>query len=330
MGAGSRLSTLAELPAPPAGRTGWPWTEAPAAPVRAGCHSITVVTPSLNQGSYLEETIRSVLLQGYPRLQYIVLDGGSTDDSVAVLDRYAPWISYWRSERDRGQADAVAHGLTLASGEIFNWINSDDVLAPGALAVVDGLMVDADVVAGICVNVSPDGTREAIVSRNLSAAALMAGDTGAVFHQPAVWVRRDHLVAAGGIDRSLHYVFDWEMLVRVLAVSPRVAYTDATLADFRLHAESKTVKSIAAFEFERRRAARLLARRLPSGELRTAASGLARKQRWWRVLATLQRRYGKSPRTAAIILQSALREPGVRLSRLTLGSMRRALSHSRQ
>ena len=324
------MTILAELPAPPAGRAGWPWTEAPAAPVRDDCHSITVITPSLNQGRYLEETIRSVLLQGYPRLQFIVLDGGSTDESVAVIERYTPWISYWRSERDGGQADAIAQGLEMASGEIFNFINSDDVLAPGALAVVDRLMDDADVVAGVCVNVSPDGTREPIRSKDLSAAALMTGDSDAVFHQPAVWIRREHLTAAGGIDRSLNYVFDWEMLVRVLARAPRVAYTDTTLALFRLHAESKTVKSIAAFEFERRRAARLLERRLVPGELRSIAAALARKQRWWRVLATLQRRYGKSPRTAAIILQSALREPGVRLSRLTFGSMRRALSHTRQ
>jgi glycosyltransferase involved in cell wall biosynthesis len=329
MGAGSRLTTLSELPAPPAGRTGWPWTEAPATPTRADCHSITVVTPSFNQGSYLEETIRSVLLQGYPRLQYIVLDGGSTDESVAILDRYAPWISYWRSGPDDGQAAAVAQALTLGSGEIFNWINSDDVLAPGALAVVDGSMDEADVVAGVCVNVAPDGAREDVQTTNLSAAGLMKGDSGAVFHQPAVWIRRDHLIAAGGIDRSLHYVFDWEMLVRVLAHGARVVYTDTTLAYFRLHPESKTVKSIAAFEFERRRAARLLAQRLAPGELRATAAALGRRQRWWRVLATLQRRYGNSPRTAAIILQAALREPGVRLSRLTFGSMRRALSHPR-
>jgi glycosyltransferase involved in cell wall biosynthesis len=330
MGAGAHLTTLAELPAAPAGRSGWPWTEAPVTPIRADCHSITVVTPSFNQGGYLEETIRSVLLQGYQRLQYIVLDGGSTDESVAILERYAPWISYWRSEPDAGQAAAIAQALTLGSGEIFNWINSDDILAPGALAAVDGLMDDADLVAGVCVNVSPDGRREAIRTTDLTAAGLMRGDSGAVFHQPAVWLRRDHLIAAGGIDRSLHYVFDWEMLVRVLAREPRVVYTDATLAYFRLHAESKTVKSIAAFEFERRRAARLLARRLAPGELRAAAAALARKQRWWRVLVTLQRRYGRSPRTAAIILKSALREPGVRLSRLTFGSVRRALSPPRR
>jgi glycosyltransferase involved in cell wall biosynthesis len=317
--------TLAQLPAPPAGRRGWPWTEAPPADVRSDCQSITVITPSYNQGAYLEETIRSVLLQGYPRLEYIVVDGGSTDDSVSIIERYAPWITHWRSERDRGQADAIAYALGIATGEIFNWINSDDVLLPGALATVDRLMRGADVVAGVCVNVGADGTEERIQSRRMTALSLICGDGESAFHQPAVWLKRNDVVAAGGIDRSLHYVFDWEMLVRVLARAPRVAYTNTELARFRLHPESKTVKAISAFDFERRRATRLLVNRLPAGEIRTAAAARARKQRWWRVLATLERRHGRSPRAAVIILRSALREPGVRLSRLTLGSMRRAL-----
>lgn len=323
------MITLAQLPAPPAGRTGWPWTEAPQAPIREHCHTISIITPSFNQGVYLEETVRSVLLQGYPRLEYIVLDGGSTDESVSILERYSPWIDFWRCERDRGQADAIAAGLAKATGDVFNWINSDDVLLPGSLAAIDVLMDDADVVAGVCVNLGPDGSEERIQSVQLNAAALMTGDSGAVFHQPAIWLRRQDVLDAGGIDPSLHYVFDWEMLVRVLARAPRVAYTNVELARFRLHAASKTVKSEAEFHLERRRAARLLARRLPAGDLQTRAEDLARRQRWWRVLATLQRRYGSSPRGAAMILWSALRDPGVRLSRLTFGSVRRALSRIR-
>ena len=317
--------TLDQLPPPPKGRTGWPWTEAPPHEVRDDCASITIVTPSFNQGAYLEETIRSIVLQGYPRLQYIVLDGGSTDHSVAILGRYSAWITHWRSEPDQGQADAIARGLAQANGEIVNWINSDDVLQPGALATVDLLMRDADVVAGVCINMNADGTERAVQSRNLDAKSLLAGSGDVVFQQPATWFRRTAVVAAGGLDRTLHYVFDWELLIRVLAHSPRVVYSSVPLARFRLHAASKTVTSAGAFELERRRATRLLSRRLSPGEVRKAAVILARRQRWWQVLAALRRRYGDSPRTAVLILRAVWRDPRSRFSRLTFGSVRRAL-----
>lgn len=110
----------------------------PAQPVRAassasGLPRITVITPSYNQAPYLEATLRSVLEQGYPNLEYIVVDGGSTDGSRDILEHYAPHLSWWVSERDAGQTDAIRKGLTRATGEWFNWINSDDLLAPGAL-----------------------------------------------------------------------------------------------------------------------------------------------------------------------------------------------------
>lgn len=91
---------------------------------------ISIVTPSFNQGQYIEETIRSILLQGYPNLEYIVIDGGSTDGAVDVIRKYEKWLTYWVSEPDKGQADAINKGLERCTGEIFNWINSDDILLP--------------------------------------------------------------------------------------------------------------------------------------------------------------------------------------------------------
>src|SRR5262245_47037233 len=129
---------LAELPAPSPGKTGWPWTEESERlpdQMPDGCPwpLISVVTPSLNQGKFIEETIRSVLLQGYPELEYIIIDGGSNDGSVEIIKKYSPWITYWVSEPDGGQSEAINRGLKRASGEFASWINSDDLLCKNAL-----------------------------------------------------------------------------------------------------------------------------------------------------------------------------------------------------
>lgn len=132
---------LASLPSPPAGRTGWPWTtqSPPSGKIArtAAPFTISVVVPSYRQGPYLEEALRSILLQNHPALQLIVIDGGSNDDSGAILSRYRPWLSFVRIGRDRGQAHAINLGLSLASGDIVGWLNSDDAYLPGALAAVE-------------------------------------------------------------------------------------------------------------------------------------------------------------------------------------------------
>lgn len=131
----SHEGLLGELPAPPPGRRGWPWDRQTIPPPDAGAEwpSITVVTPSYQQADYLEETIRSVLLQNYPRLEFIVVDGGSMDDSAVIIERYRPWLSFARTIRDRGQAHALNLGFSLAGGTLRGWLNSDDFYLPGAL-----------------------------------------------------------------------------------------------------------------------------------------------------------------------------------------------------
>jgi|ERR1035441_5247930 glycosyltransferase involved in cell wall biosynthesis len=127
-----------EMPNPVVARLGWPWTEeaslqSKTMPDGNPWPKITIVTPSFNQGKFLEETIRSVLNQGYPNLEYIVIDGGSTDESIQIIERYKPWITRVIIEPDHGQVDAIKKGLRFATGEWFNWLNSDDILLPNAL-----------------------------------------------------------------------------------------------------------------------------------------------------------------------------------------------------
>jgi len=125
--------SLNELPKPPKWKTGWPWTEESKQlpdklPDGSDWPKISIVTPNYNYGHFIEETIRSVLLQGYPNLDYIIVDGGSTDNSVEIIKKYEPWLTYWVSETDKGQVDAINKGFTKATGEIYAWLNSDDLL----------------------------------------------------------------------------------------------------------------------------------------------------------------------------------------------------------
>src|SRR5215510_10057630 len=155
-----RSPTLTELPPAPPGKTGWPWTEqSRALSDRGGTDDswprITIVTPSFNQGQFLEETIRSILLQGYPNLGYFVLDGGSTDGSVEIIEKYSQWIDFWVSEPDRGQSAAINRGLRMGTGAYATWINSDDMLCKEALIqqVSTHEIVDDVVYIGECINI---------------------------------------------------------------------------------------------------------------------------------------------------------------------------------
>jgi glycosyltransferase involved in cell wall biosynthesis len=117
------------LPKPLQGKTGWAWTEETDPTIynnRKSWPKLTIVTPSYNQADFLEETLRSVLLQNYPNLEFIIMDGGSNDGSKTILEKYSRWISYWQSEKDGGQGQAINRGFSLASGEYYAWINSDD------------------------------------------------------------------------------------------------------------------------------------------------------------------------------------------------------------
>ena len=126
---------LEKLPMPPSDKLGWPWTVETLPQIYFKGYyypKISVITPSYNQGNFIEETIRSVILQNYPNLELIIIDGGSTDNTIEILNKYDLWISYWVSEKDNGQSNAINKGLKIATGQLIGWQNSDDIYFPNA------------------------------------------------------------------------------------------------------------------------------------------------------------------------------------------------------
>ncbi len=125
----SEVGLLKELPIVSENKKGWPWNVESKTSMfspKKSWSKITIVIPSYNQGIYIEEAIRSVLLQNYPNLEFIIMDGGSTDNTVQILEKYSQWISYWQSKKDKGQGNAINLGFSIASGDYFGWLNSDD------------------------------------------------------------------------------------------------------------------------------------------------------------------------------------------------------------
>lgn len=238
---------------PPASpeKKGWPWTECPDPdPVNdTDGHPwplISIVTPSLNQGPFLEETIRSVLLQGYPRLEYIVIDGGSMDDSVDIIKKYDQWLTYWVSEPDGGQAQALNKGFAGAGGDILAYINSDDTYEPGAFIHAARILKDnpdAGLLAGSCLIYSTGGKQRVFQPAwPQSLDYYVSGTYCSTFAQPAAFWKRSAFEAVGGFDESLHYCFDRDFFLRLGLAGVRPVLTDRRLARFREHGHSKTVR----------------------------------------------------------------------------------------
>lgn len=236
--------SLQTLPPPPPGKTGWPWTEeTPAFAVPAGVTPprISIITPSYMQGQYLEETIRSVLLQGYPNLEYLVMDGGSTDATVPLLEKYAPWLAGWRSEKDRGQTSAINKGLRIVTGDIVAYINSDDWYHPGALQAVARRAMEhprEDWWAGLVDN-RPEGQAAERKTSSFTDMVEFMGRTETL-QQPGVFWRRELSRKAGFFTEEMHFLFDHEYWVRFLLNGARPVNLEAPIANFRIHLGSKT------------------------------------------------------------------------------------------
>lgn len=233
---------LEQLPSPPPDRSGWPWTEeSPAADATSAWPRISIITPSFNQAPFIEETIRSVLLQNYPALDYLVIDGGSIDGTLEILRRYEPWLR-WISERDRGQTDAINKGLRLAQGEILAYLNSDDTYLPGGLHTI-ARFFEANPAAGLAYGECRVIDEQSVVFGDLPRRLFSLRRTierGEFLPQQAVFWQRSVMDKVGLFDDTLHYAMDYEYFIRVARAFP-VAYCPQPVACFRMQATSKTV-----------------------------------------------------------------------------------------
>ena len=248
--------TLNDLLTATAEKTGWPWTaETPSLPDTmpdgAPWPRISIVTPSLNRGGYIEETIRSVLLQGYQNLEFIVIDGGSTDGSVEIIEKYSPWLAHWVSEPDRGQGHAINKGMAAATGEIFAYINSDDIYLPGALhAVAAGFRKrpEVDLVHGGCRIMDQEGQSTGerwgdieTIDQILNLWEVWWGRRN--FVQPEVFWTRRIAEMVGPFREDLYFVMDYDYWMRILAAGGQVSRVDRLLAAFRITPDQKSRES---------------------------------------------------------------------------------------
>lgn len=239
----------------------WPWNFVAAQvpeslPSGKPLPKISIITVTFNQGSYIEETIRSVLLQGYPNLEYIVIDGGSTDQTISILKRYQSDITYWVSEPDRGQSNALNKGFARATGDILAWLNSDDCYLPGTLFRV-AMAFDTygtDMVAGGCElrignnpvpftthhNAMPVGRVVPLpVERLLN--IDQCWQKGEFFYQPEVfWTRNLWQRSGAHVREDLHYSMDYELWLRMASQKATIVHIPDPLTRFRIHENQKT------------------------------------------------------------------------------------------
>lgn len=237
---------LSDLPPPPPDRIGWPWTEeAAVCPPRMldgyAWPRISVVTPSYNQGRFLEETIRSVLLQGYPDLEYLVLDGGSTDNSVEIIDKYRSFLAYSVSQPDGGPENAINDGWARSTGEFLAFLPSDDLYFPESLAksaaALSGHVSASFVYGGFKVI---DQLGHVLSSHDTQCPfdmtqLLRAPRLGA----PAVLIRKSCLELSGSMDPGLRFISDWDLWIRLALQSPPM-YASHWVAYARSWPGSKT------------------------------------------------------------------------------------------
>lgn len=245
-----RCPSLKELPPAPAGKTGWPWTEeSPQLPDRMSDGKpwprIGIVTPNYNYEEFIEETIRSVLLQGYPDIEYIVIDDGSTDKSTEVIKRYEKWITHWCTQPNAGQVPTINRGLKQLTAQIWSFLNSDDIYFPGVfgrIAETFSSRPDIKWVTGHTVfgnSVSEGKTMEVMLPREPWQCLIRKSYTP----QPSTFLKQEALARFGYLDASLNFSFDLEYWCRLFLGGWMPMIIPDSLSFSRLHPRSKSATS---------------------------------------------------------------------------------------
>lgn len=211
---------------------------------------ITIITPSYNQAQYLEATISSVLRQNYPNLEYIVIDGKSSDESPEIIKRYENYLTYWLSEPDSGQVDAINKGLAKATGEIIAYINSDDLYLPGAFSAVADYFVDHPSCNWLCGDsiLFGSGKKTELIQAKVPTSVAQCLAWAYTAPQPGMFWRSELVV--NGFDPVWNYCFDHELYVRLLLSGHKCAHLPLPVAAYRLHSSSKTVADAWRFSEE--------------------------------------------------------------------------------
>ncbi len=213
---------------------------------------ISIVTPSYNQARYLPETIESILGQDYPNLEYIIVDGGSTDGSVDVIRRYERHLAWWVSEKDSGQSEAINKGFAKSTGELFNWINSDDLLFPGALHRLAAAFRDHPE-AALVIGAHARGDAEARVVRTStvpSCLAISAEGWLSPGGQQSTFIASRVFRQVGGVRADLHYIMDRELYHRIRAAGGRFVPARGLIGLIREHPQCKGLARLGEWQYE--------------------------------------------------------------------------------
>lgn len=205
---------------------------------------ISIVTPSFNQGQFLEQTILSVLGQNYPSLEYIIIDGGSTDSSPEIIRKYEKHLKYWISEPDKGQSHAINKGFEKATGDILSWLNSDDLLMPGVLNSIfkKFLNVQEGVFLGECIHIKENS--DSIISWGSSVGKALNKEDLNVYDfiiQPSTFWTRDTWFKVGPLKEYLHFAFDWDWYLRAQKLNIPFIPLNSTISLYRIHDKHKSV-----------------------------------------------------------------------------------------
>jgi glycosyltransferase involved in cell wall biosynthesis len=231
--------------APPNKKTGWPWTEETLPDIydkNIDWPKISIVTPSFNQGRFIEETIRSVLLQNYPDLEYIIIDGGSTDNTVEIIKKYEKWITYWVSEPDKGQAHAINKGFSKCFGTIINWLNSDDYLLPDALFNIGEFNwnkgIGAVVGRGHKINMNKKRRYSPQINVLTTEAFINWHENN--FMQPACFFLKEAYDSVGKLNENLYACFDVDLWIRI-SKKYKFEKLNKDIAHAYIQPEAKTV-----------------------------------------------------------------------------------------